>query len=671
VIDNALNEEETASPSIDNHKGQCYAPSENALCMTTKPVNEYKFGPYHANTRDLELRKSGIRIRLQPKPFQVLKVLLERAGQSVSREELKTLLWAPNIFVDFDHGLNTAVNKIRESLSDSAEEPRYIETLANGYKFIGDISEQSERPFVATAPLAASPQAASPLSTHPDPRGEVTWRKRYLAPAVALTCLIAVVFLVLHTAPKVFGTSSATIQSVAVLPLKNLSGDPSQEYFSDSMTDELITQLAKISSLNVPSAGSVVHYKNRSASASEIRRDLKVDAFLEGSVLRTGDKIRVTAQLIDARTDRHIWAEDYQGDLRDVLVLQNDIATAIAHSVKAKVAPADSLMVSVPRQVEPRAYDAYIRGRGYWVRSNTANGGVPGDVERSGELFQEAIRYDPNFARAYSGLADYYGVKAAYGAIPAEDGWRKSEEASRKALALDDRLAEAHCSLASKMMFYDWNWTGAEREIQRGLELDTHYAVLHNLYSHLLSYTGRFDQSIVEARRAEELDPLGERFAVQRALRFSRRFDAFLIEVDKAFAQDLARIHKERAAVYKAKKQHVEEVHETDQELRIEGCVPCADRLATAYAQRGYSGWLRERLDGLNEISKDGNARPFEHAELYAAMGNTDMVMHYLELGYREHTVELVSLQVNPAYDGMRTDPRFKDLVHRIGLPEN
>jgi TolB-like protein/DNA-binding winged helix-turn-helix (wHTH) protein len=636
----------------------------------SKPSNVYRFGPYQANTADLELRKNGVRVRLQPKPFQVLKVLLERAGQSVTREELKTLLWSPDIFVDFDHGLNTAVNKIREALSDSAEEPRYIETLTNGYKFIGDISEQSERPFVATAPIAAPPVAASPLATHPDSRGEVSWRKRYLAPAVGLACLIALVFLAFHAAPKVFGTSSTAIQSVAVLPLKNLSGDPSQEYFSDSMTDELITQLAKITSLDVTSAGSVVRYKNMSASASEIRRDLKVDAFLEGSVMRTGEKIRVSAQLIDARTDRHIWAEDYQGDLRDVLVLQNDIATAIAHSVKAKVAPADSPTLSIPHQVDPRAYDAYIRGRGYWMRSNTANE-APGDVEKSGLLFQQAIQFDPSFARAYSGLADYYGVKAVQGLIPAEEGWRKSEEASRKALALDDRLAEAHCSLASKMMFYDWNWTGAEREIQRGLELDTHYALLHNLYSHLLSYTGRFDQSIVEARRAAELDPLGERFVVQRALRFSRRFDLFLTEVDNVFAQDPARIHKERARVYRATKRRAEEVHETDQELRIEGCVRCADRLARAYARKGYTGWLQERLAALNEISKDGKSMSFEHAELYAALGNTDKAMHYLEEGYREHTVELVRLQVNPAYDDMRTDPRFQDLVHRIGLPQN
>src|ERR1039457_1322835 len=243
----------------------------------SKPSKVYRFGPYQANTADLELRKSGIRIRLQPKPFQVLKVLLERAGQSVSREEHKNLLWAPDIFVDFDHGLNTAVKKIREALSDSAEEPRYVETLANGYKFIGDLSAQSETSVVATAPVVASPPAAPLLASPPGSRGAITWRQRYLAPGVGLACLIALVFLVFHTAPKVFGTSVAPIRSVAVLPLKNLSGDPSQEYFSDSMTDELTTQLAKISSLNVPSAASVVRYKNTSASASEISRDLKVD----------------------------------------------------------------------------------------------------------------------------------------------------------------------------------------------------------------------------------------------------------------------------------------------------------------------------------------------------------------------------------------------------------
>src|SRR6202167_4668633 len=462
--------------SINGQRRKAVLRSRARLTMNDIPTpsNGYTFGPYHADTVGLELRKSGIRIRLQPKPFQVLTVLLGRAGQTVSREELKKLLWAPDIFVDFDHGLNTAVNKIREALSDSAEEPRYIETLPNGYRFIGEISEQFEQPSVTTASLPLS------LLAHADPKREISRRRRYLAGGVGLACLIAVVFWVFHIPRKVFGISSP-IQSLAVLPLKNLSGDPSQEYFSDSMTDELITQLAKISSLKVPSAASVVRYKNTSASASEISRDLKVDACVEGGVVRTGDKIRVTAQLIDARTDRHIWAEDYQGDLRDILVLQNDIATAIAHSVQAKIAPPNSFTASLPRQVDPRAYDAYIRGRGYWFRSKTANR-TPGDLEKSGELFQQAIQYDPAYAPGYSGLANYYGLLAGDGLIPVKEGWRQSEEASRKALALDSGLAGAPSSLAQKMFFYDWDWPGAEREMRRGLELDTHYPEPHNLY---------------------------------------------------------------------------------------------------------------------------------------------------------------------------------------------
>ena len=347
--------------SIDNDESAVLR-SRARLAMNDQPTPSigYKFGPYHADTVGLELRKSGIRIRLQPKPFQVLAVLLGRAGQAVSREELKKLLWAPDIFVDFDHGLNTAVNKIREALSDSAEEPRYIETLPNGYRFIGEVSEQFGQPSVASASVTPSSRRRllSPVRIQ---SAKIPGEDAISQSGVGLACLIAVVFLAFRIPRKVFGVSPA-IQSVAVLPLKNLSGDPSQEYFSDSMTDELITQLAKISSLKVSSAASVVRYKNSSASASEISRDLKVDAFVEGGVVRTGDKIRVTAQLIDARTDRHIWAEDYQGDLRDILVLQNNIATAIAHSVQAKVAAPNSSNASAPRQVDPRAYDAYIRG---------------------------------------------------------------------------------------------------------------------------------------------------------------------------------------------------------------------------------------------------------------------------------------------------------------------
>jgi TolB-like protein/DNA-binding winged helix-turn-helix (wHTH) protein len=622
--------------------------------------NIVRFGVYDVDLSAQVLRKRGIRIKLQPKPFQVLQTLLENEGNVTSREELKKLLWAPETFVDFDHGLNTAVNKIREALNDTADNPRFIETLPNGYRFIAAVDGR---------PVPREIEHSVPPKQVPDLSRIHRWRLGQGAIAGAVVCLVVASLLVFLYRNSIFKRPPSSIRSIAVLPLRNLSGDPAQDYFTDSMSDELITQIAQISSLQVASAASVLPYKNTNIRVLDLGRDLKVDAFVEGSVLRSGDRVRISAQLIDARTNRHIWAEDYQGDMRDVLVLQSDIASAIAAKIQARITPFERSRLSQAHQVDPRAYDAYIKGRGYWSRGKTF-GARADDLEKSGEAFRLALQYDPNYAPAYSGLANYYGYMAGDGDIPAAEGWRLSEDASRKALALDQTSAEAHCALATKMIFYDWDWAGAEREIRHAMESDPRYAELHNVYSHLLAYTGRFDESIAEAHRAEDLDPLGQRTAVQRALRFSRRFDLFLPEVEKTFSEDPARIHQERAMVYKARKEFAREVEETDQQLRLEGCPTCADRLARAYAAGGYQGWLRARLSDLGKRSELGRVSPFEFAEIYTAMGNKDMAMQYLEIGYRERTADLVRLQVNPAYDDLRSDPRFQNLVRRIGLPQ-
>jgi TolB-like protein/DNA-binding winged helix-turn-helix (wHTH) protein len=627
------------------------------MAKANSALNSIRFGAYDVDLVGQELRKGGIRIKLQPKPFQVLAILLERAGATVSRDELKKLLWAPDTFVDFDHGLNTTVNKIREALSDSAENPRYIETLPNGYRFIAKVSGRTVSQEIESSLLSRPETEAAGLKR---------WPNRSLVAAVAAICLLASSLFAFHYRDRISPWHPPNIKSIAVLPLRNLSGDPSQDYFSDSMTDELTTQLAKISSLRVASAASVMRYKNTNSSVAHIGRDLQVDAFVEGSVLRSGDTIRITAQLIDVATDRHIWAEDYHGDMRDILVLQSDIASAIATRVQARIAPADKL--AQPHQVDPRAFDAYIKGRGYWTRSKTY-GAQDGDLEKSGEAFRSAIQYDPNYAIAYSGLANYYGLMAGGGDLPPPEGWRLCEEAARKALALDETLAEAHLALATKLMFYDWNWPAAEGEIRRGLEFDPHYAEMHNVYAHLLGYTGRFDESIAEAHRAEELDPLGQRTAVQRALRYSRRFDLFLAEVEKTFAQNPARIHEERAMVFKARKEYARAVDETDKQLRAEGCPACADVLARAYAAGGYRGWLNAKLSDLKKRSEKEPTSPFEYAELYTALGNHDMAIQYLETAYQGHTASLLELQLNPAYDDLHSDPRYQELIRRIGLP--
>lgn len=620
-----------------------------------------RFGVYDVDTASQELRKLGLRIRLQPKPFQVLTILLERAGMTVTRDELKKLLWDPDTFVDFDHGLNAAVNKIRDALNDSAENPQFIETLPNGYRFKGVVD------FVNPSALAIA--VPGPDAAERPVLGLRFWPPRAGIIAIATVCLLLASLFAVRYQHAFFSQPKMTVKSIAVLPLRNLSGDPSQEYFSDSLTDELITQLAKSSTLRVVSAASVMRFKNTTASIQEMGRQLNVDAFVEGSVLRSGDQVRVTAQLIDAATDRHIWADDYHAEMRDILFLQNNIATTIATKVQAGVAPGERTKFAEPHKVEPRAYDAYIRGHGLWLRSKMFRGDADA-LQKSGEDFRNAIALDPNYAAAYAGLANYYGLLAGSGDIAPNDGWKLCEDAARKALVLDESSAGAHHALATKLMYYDWDWAGAEREIRLGIDSDPHYAELHNVYAHFLAYTGRFDESIAEAHRAEELDPLGERTSVQRALRFSRRFDLFLPEMEKVFESDPARIHEEKAFVYKARQQHAQEVQETGELLRLQGCSSCANRLARAYARAGYRGWLEAKLEDLKKRVGKEPVSPFQFAEIYVGLGNTTMAIQYLEAAYREHTALLVRLQVSPGFDGLHSDPRYQDLIRRIGLPQ-
>jgi TolB-like protein/DNA-binding winged helix-turn-helix (wHTH) protein len=620
-----------------------------------------RFGVYQADLVAHELRKGGTRIRLQPKPFHVLTVLLERAGAPVSREELKKLLWAPDTFVDFDHGLNATINKIRDALNDSAENPKFIETLSNGYRFIGAV-EPNHQQAVEVISVPTAPQLKPLNGRKRAPRFSIV--------AIATACLFLASLTVVRYEHAFSRQPRLTIKSIAVLPLRNLSGDHSQDYFSDSMTDELITQLAKTSNLRVVSSGSTMRFKNSNLSIPEMNRDLKVDAFVEGSVLRSDNDVRITAQLIDASTDRHIWADDYHGELRDILVLQNNIAAAIADKVRARITASADAPFTQPKQVDPRAYDAYLKGRGYWFRSKNP-GANPDDLDNSGAEYRRAIQYDPNFAPAYGGLADYYGLMAGDRGIPAKEGWVLCEEAAQKALKLDESLGDAYHALATKKMFYEWNWAEAELEIKRGLERDPRHAELHNSYSHLLAYRARFDESIAEAHRAEDLDPLGERESVPRALRFSRRFDLYLPAMEKSLSSDPAKIHESRAMVYQARKEYAKAVEEIDQQLRLTERTAFADLLRHAYETGGYKAWLQAQLADLNQRPERDHVSPLDFAMIYAAMGNTDKAMQYLERGYVEHTAELVRLQLEPAYDGLHSDPRFRDLVRRIGLPEN
>jgi len=426
------------------------------------------FEPYEVDFRTGELRKHGVRVGLQAQPLRVLEMLLERPGAVVTREELKGRLWPADSFGDFDHGLNKAINKIREALADSALHPRFIETVARrGYRFIAPVVAIDEPAGAATAAIPDASQGKNGKQESAEKAATLPSAPRFRAwkiAAAALILLFAVLFVWrLYSA----GHRASDIRSIAVLPLENLSNDASQEYFADGMTDELITALGMINRLRVISRTSVMLYKHARKPLPQIARELNVDAVVEGTVLRSGEHIRITAQLIRATADEHLWSESYQGDLRDTLELQDKVARAIADRIRVTVTSQERAAPDSAKLVNPDAHDAYLRGRYFWNK-RTEQG-----LRTAITYFEEAITKDPSYAQAYSGLADSYALLGdwEYGALAPNEAFPKAKAAAAKALQLDDSLGEAHASLALCLKSFDWNWKAAEAELLQAIKL--------------------------------------------------------------------------------------------------------------------------------------------------------------------------------------------------------
>src|SRR5947207_1440858 len=416
-----------------------------------------RFGAFELDQDAGELRKQGTRMKLQEQPLQMLQVLLQRPGEVVTREELQQKIWPSDTFVDFDHGINNAIKRLREALGDAAETPHYIETLPRrGYRFIGKIECEA-------------------------------LRMRFLA----------------------------------VLPLENLSHDPQQEYFAEGLTEALITTLAKIGELRVVSRTSAMLYKNVRKPLSEIARELEVDAIVEGTVLRAGHRVRITAQLIDPMKESHLWAESYERHLRDILDLQAEVAQAIAREIQVKLTPQEQAQFAQSRPVNPEAYEAYLKGRYHWNRRSRE--GLPKGVQ----YFQEAIAKDAGYAAAYAGLADCLSGLSNYNFVAPDEGCGKAKKLALQALELDPSLAEAHTSLAWVHTWYDYDFTAAEREFERSLELNPRYATAHQFFGFYLGMMGRYEEAYTEAKPAIRLDPLSSVF--QWSLGFvywmERRYD--------------------------------------------------------------------------------------------------------------------------------------------------
>jgi TolB-like protein/DNA-binding winged helix-turn-helix (wHTH) protein/Tfp pilus assembly protein PilF len=468
------------------------------------PPRRLGFGVFEVDLRERQLTKRGLRIRLQEQPFQVLAMLLERPGEVVTRDELRNRLW-PNTIVEFDHGLNKAISKIREVLGDSVESPRFVETVARrGYRFLAGVavidSPDRQREPTPSAPTTANDTAPVDRTDAGAPSKQAL--RPYIWSLVFGLALVltASLFWVLYSKNESF----PKIRSLAVLPMENLSGDASQDYFADGMTDQLIANLGQISALRVISRTSVMTYKGVRKPLAQIAGELNVDAVVEGSVLRSGDQVRITAQLIQVPADKHIWAQSYEGEILDTLVLQNRVARAIAEQIHVTLNGHEQAALGHSKTVNPEAYEAYLTGRYYWNK-RTADG-----LKRAIDQFKLAIDKDPNYAQAYTGLADSYALSGdwEYGLLSPDEAFPKAKAAATKALALDDDLAEAHTSLAFVLDLYDWNWELAEKEYKRALALNPSYATAHHWYAWHLIVMGRNSEALAESRKAESLDPL-------------------------------------------------------------------------------------------------------------------------------------------------------------------
>jgi TolB-like protein/DNA-binding winged helix-turn-helix (wHTH) protein/Flp pilus assembly protein TadD len=629
---------------------------------TSVPVAQrLYFDGFELDIRAGELRKRGVKLRLQGQPLQVLATLLNRAGDVVTRDELRAEIWTAETFVDFDHSLHNAIARIREVLGDSVQTPRYIETLPRrGYRFIAPVKRMEIRP-----PLPAAGSGQSNEAT-------VGVRRSKIRTGLAVTLLAVVAAgstLWLMRRATHSTIAAARLRSIAVLPLDNLSGDASQDYFVDGMTDELITDLAKISSLRVISRTSVMRYKGTKKGLPEIARELNVDGIVEGSVTRSGQRVRITAQLLDAPTDQHLWAETYERDLGDVLSLQSEVAEAIAQQVRAQLTPELQARLRSARQVNPDAYETYLRGHFYLTTEFTK----PQSLKAAQRLFEESIRKDPNFALAYSGLADSYVYLGFSHQLSPELAERSAEEAVRKALELDDSIGEAHDTLALLNWRYKGNWDTAEREFNRAIALAPGYSCAHEDRAIYLGFTGRRAEALSEIEKSRELDMSPSFALAESATYYELRDYKGLMEASRrGMVSDPNEWlqHYYLGLGYEGTGKLLEAISEYQKAIEMSnGDQAPSAALAYAYSLIGRKVEAENILRNLERKSKGAYVSPYMIATIYAGLGEKNKAFEFLEKAYAERALDLSwSLKADSRMDSLRADPRFQSLLRRVGL---
>jgi len=654
----------------------------------------YEFGPFVLDPGERLLRHGAARMELPPRAFDTLLALVENNGRLLEKDALMRTVWGDTVVEE--NNLSQVVYLLRKALRDGEDGTRYIETVSKrGYRFVGEVREfeaaegngdryagsnqQASSSMNHRGPAAASPAAESEF--HPAgasangpevPTSKSAARRGWMQGLMGGLAIVAVVALLEGAGWKqrLFGeTELGPVRSVAVLPLQNLSNDPNQEYFVDGMTDELITDLAQIRELKVVSKTSIMQYKGTRIPLPQIGRELGVDAVVEGSVLRSGDRVRITAQLIRTATDRHIWAEAYDGDLKDVLSLQARVAEAITNQVKLSLTAEESGRLRQTRAVNPEAFDLYLRGRYAWNERNVEG------FQRAIGYFNQAIEKDSNFALAYSGLADSYTLLTLYG--EGVSNMTEAKAAAEKALELDGTLAEAHTSLAAVKILHDWDWQGAEREFRRALELNPNFAQAHHWYGNLLlGPEGRHEEAIAELRRAQELDPLCVIISADTGFAYflAGRYDLALQAYQKVQAAhpNFVPVHFYLSKYYQQTGQYDLWLKESMEDYRLAGFSGQAQGLQSLYAQGGFRAVMQEMAKSTGS-SKTAGHTPLRidscaAAEADVALGRNVPALNALEDCYRLSEPALVYLKVDPVWSNLRPEPRYQDLLRRLHL---
>lgn len=597
--------------------------------------SQVRFGDFELDLTSAELRNNDHKIRLQEQPFHILVALLERPGELVTRDELRHRLWPNDVHVDYERSLNTAVKRLRQSLGDEADEPRYIETLPrHGYRFIGHVKDSLH--------VSAAPH-------------------RSLKRWVAFFAAVLVIFAFgLYQGRQLWDwIFPEKIRSIAVLPLQNLSHDPTQDYLSDGMTEALISELSRLDPLRVISFTSVMRYKNTSKPLPEIARELNVDGIVEGSVIHEGDRLRIRSRLVSVRGDRTIWTESYDRDMRDILALQTEVAHTIASQIQINLSTPHKIRAANLKRIDPEVHEAFLQGKYFLNRA---------DLPQSQKAFETAIAKDPRFAPAYAGLASTLTMT-----LPASaEIISKARAMAHQALSLDDSLAEAHMALGTIYLVFDWNWLAAEKELKLALQLDPGSAVAHDQYAYYLVATGHSSEAVAEARQALRLDPLSLNVSNNygRMLYFNRQYDAAI----EQFTQSL-QLDPRAPMAYMMRGYTRQAIGQYDAAF--------AD-FRKAWTFMGNKRGLeildqydrtKDRVEAIRAIAKlfesgipSGKAQPSSVAMAYLQIGDIDKTFEFLELGYRMRTRSFFYINAIPEFDSIRSDPRFKDLLQRMNL---